>query len=44
MEQSPSWEANWFSASQEISPKFMELEGLLLYLEVPFQLSLPQAR
>ena len=27
--QSPSWEANWFAASQEIPRIFMEPEGLL---------------
>ena len=29
MEQSPSWEANWFTASQEIPRIFMEPEGSL---------------
>ena len=29
MVQSPSWEANWFAASQEISPHFMQPEGSL---------------
>ena len=29
MEQSPSWEANWFAASQEIPRIFMEPEGSL---------------
>ena len=29
MVQSPSWEANWFAASQEIPPHFMEPEGSL---------------
>jgi len=29
MEQSPSWEANRFSASREISPHFIEPEGSL---------------
>jgi len=29
MVQSPSWEANWFAASQEISPHFTEPEGSL---------------
>ena len=27
MEQSPSWETNWFAASQEIPRIFMELKG-----------------
>ena len=27
MEQSPSWEAKWFAASQEIPRIFLELEG-----------------
>jgi hypothetical protein len=34
MEQSPSWEANWFVASQEILP-FFEPEGLLPHSQVP---------
>jgi len=34
MEQSPSWEANRFSTSQENSPHFMETEGSLLHLQV----------
>ena len=29
MVQSPSWEANWFAASQEIPRIFMESEGSL---------------
>jgi len=29
MQHSPSWEANRFSASQEIPPHFMETEGSL---------------
>ena len=29
MVQSPSWEANWFAASQEIARIFMEPEGSL---------------
>ena len=29
MVQSPSWEANWFAASQEIPRIFVELEGSL---------------
>jgi hypothetical protein len=35
MEQSPSWEANRFSASQENSPHFMEPEGALPHSQVP---------
>jgi hypothetical protein len=35
MEQSPSWEANRFSASQENSPHFMEPEGVLPHSQVP---------
>ena len=31
MVQSPSWEANWFAASQEITRIFMEPEGSLLH-------------
>jgi hypothetical protein len=34
-EQSPSWEANRFAASQENSPHFMEPEVLLLNSQVP---------
>ena len=34
MEQSPSWEANRLSASQEINPHFMEPESLLALLQV----------
>jgi hypothetical protein len=34
MEQSPSWEANWFSASQEIQ-HFRESEGSLPHLQEP---------
>ena len=35
MEESPSSEANWFSASQEISPHFIELEASLPHSQVP---------
>jgi hypothetical protein len=35
MEQSPSWEANGFSASQEISPHFMEPQGSSPHSQVP---------
>ena len=31
MVQSPSWEANWFAASQEIPRIFLEPQGLLLH-------------
>jgi len=32
--QSPSWEGNWFAASQEISPHFMEPKGSLTHIQV----------
>ena len=35
MEQIPSWEANRFSASQEIPPHIMEPEGSLPHSQVP---------
>jgi len=35
MEQSPSSEANRFSANQEIPPYFIEPEGSLPHLQVP---------
>jgi hypothetical protein len=35
MEQSPSWEANRFSASQVISPHIMEAEGSLSHSQEP---------
>jgi hypothetical protein len=35
MEQSPSWEANYFAASQEIPRSFMEPEGSLPYSQCP---------
>ena len=35
MQHSPSWEANWFAASQEIPRIFMEPEGSLPHSQVP---------
>ena len=35
MVQSPSWEANWFAASQEIPRIFMEPEVSLPHSQVP---------
>ena len=35
VEQSPSWEANRFSASQDDSSHFMEPEGSIPHLQVP---------
>ena len=35
MEQGPSWEANQFSASQEIPPSLKEPEGSVPHLQVP---------
>jgi len=35
MVQSPSWEANWFEASQEIPRIFMEPEGSLPHSQGP---------
>jgi hypothetical protein len=35
MEQSPSWEANWFAASQEIPPRFMEPEDSSPHSQAP---------
>ena len=35
MVQSPSWEANWFAASQEIPLIFMEPEGSLPHSQAP---------
>jgi hypothetical protein len=35
MEQSPTWEANQFTASPEIHRIFMEPEGSLPYSQVP---------
>jgi len=40
VEQSPSWEANWFSASQEIPTHFTEPEGPLPVLTSARYLSL----
>ena len=42
MDQSLSWEANQFSASQENSPHFMESEGSSLHLQVPANYPCPQ--
>jgi hypothetical protein len=42
MEQSPSWEANRFAASQEIPRIFMEPEGSLLYSQVPSTCPYPE--
>jgi hypothetical protein len=42
MEQSPSWEADHFAASQEISRIFMEPEGSLPYSQVPTTCPYPE--
>ena len=43
MERSPSWDANRFSASQEIPPPhFMEPEGSLQHLQVPATYPFPK--
>jgi hypothetical protein len=42
MQQSPSWEANSFSASQEISLQFMEPEGPSPYPQVPATFPYPE--
>jgi len=42
MEQNPSWEANRYSASQEIPPHFMEPEVLLLHSQVPATCPYPE--
>jgi hypothetical protein len=42
MEQSPSWEANGFSGSQEIFPHFMEPVGSLPHLQVPATCPYPE--
>ena len=42
MEQSPSSEANQFSASQEISPYFMKPEGSLPRLQQPVTCLYPE--
>ena len=41
MVQSPSWEANWFAASQEISPHFMEPEDSLPHSQASATCSYP---
>jgi hypothetical protein len=41
-EQSPSWEANRFSASQEIPPILIEPEGSLPYSQVPANYPYPE--
>jgi len=42
MEQSPSWEANWSAASQEIPPHFMEPEGSSPHSQVPATCPFPE--
>jgi hypothetical protein len=42
MQQSPSWEANRSSASQEIPPNFMEPEGSLPHSQVPATCPYPE--
>ena len=42
MEQSPSWEANRFSASQEILRFFVEPAGSLPYSQVPATCPYPE--
>jgi hypothetical protein len=42
MEQSPSWEANQFVASQEIHHIFMEPKGSLPYSQVPATCTYPE--
>jgi len=42
MQQSPSWEANQFSASQEIPPYFMEPESSLPHSQVPATCPYPE--
>jgi hypothetical protein len=42
MEQSPSWEANRSSASQEIPPRFMEPEGSLPHSQQPATCTYPE--
>jgi len=43
MEQSPSWEANRFAASQEIPPHLMEPEGSLPHSQVPATCPYPES-
>jgi hypothetical protein len=42
MENSPSWEANRFEASQEIPPHFMESGGSLLHSQMPTACPYPE--
>jgi len=42
MEQSPSWEANRFTASQEIPPHFMEPKRSLPHFHVPVACPYPE--
>jgi hypothetical protein len=42
MVQSPSWEANWFAASQKNSPRFMEPEGSLPHSQAPATYPYPE--
>ena len=42
IQQSPSWEADWFSASQEIPPHFMEPQSSLLHTQVPATCPYPE--
>ena len=42
VDQSPSWEANRFSTSQEISPHIMESEGSLPQSQVPATCPYPE--
>jgi len=42
VEQSPSWEANQFSASQEVPPPFVEPEGSLPHSQVPATCPYPE--
>ena len=44
MKQSPSWEANRFSANQEIPPHFMEPGGPLPHSQVPATCPYPRSR
>jgi hypothetical protein len=43
MEQNPSWEADRSSASQEISPHFMEPEDSLLHSQLPATCPCPES-
>jgi len=42
LEQSPSWESNRFSGSQEIAPRFVGPEGLLPQSQVPVAYPYPE--